>query len=420
MSASKVGSPLLSRRGLLAGLTASTVTGTWHAPRSIANADEQPLRSVAAWETLYWGVLNDGWYTSMINRSLSANSYMFYHLGYALDAATTMAQATEDIGHIEIALDYTENMISTAQPSYCLPDTRYQDQDYLGWIGLRESNFNQQVSLDEIICWRYVARMLRIIADTPTWIADPSISSRYNTILAFIEENIFDKWWERHLNQLPEGGSDGQTQIYRNRTHIVTPWAMLCLHLSAITPSATRAAHYNEVLGHYDHELPNFGYGLRDQFVPYTDSPSCYVWCAVWGRNTPFEDVNHGSHDVAYLVDAAEYGSEWTQADITMLVSTFNDLVWPSPGVYGGYVDGTIGTAENARAHDGWAKLGRFSESLQRRLEIGHEPSFPSNQGYRSCQYFANGAYNAMVLGATPGRRVPARLLRRRMIHQAD
>lgn len=375
----------VTRRSLLLGVGGAAALASWS--QTSASAATSTLWEVADWEALYraqW--IDNGWRTSSINRSLSDDSYQFYGLSYAIDGAVSMAEATGSVEYLDTALTLTENAISTATISSSLPDTRFTD-GYLGWVGQRPEAPDKQIPLDESICWRYVTRLLRVIRYTPAWYTDLAIRARFDAILNFSETHIFEKWWTRGPN----------TNIYRSHTHLASHWAFIGLNLSLVTQSTSKKTLYESVVTAIDTDLPNYNSSLRQQMITHPAEPNAYFWNWAWGSTAiPGSDVSHGSHVISYCVESVEFGAEWNTADMAKFVALFDNVLWPSAGVYAGYLDGSSGVDSETRANDGWAKLGRFDAALQQRLQDGHGPSIVS--GLYSCQYYATGALNASIL----------------------
>jgi hypothetical protein len=335
------------------------------------------LRSVAAWETLFlkrWAYDH----TDFLARSTSADSWLFYNLGYGIDGNTAMYRATGKTQYLERALLYVENMVKTARFSSTLTGSRYKDS-YLGWVSKRDSTFNQEIPLYESYCWRYVTRLLRVIRETPELYNNATYRARYDKLLAFTEKNIFEKWHRRGAN----------SNIYRSTTHMAAHWAYIAMDLSRMTTDTTRKATYLAVFNDINRDLPNSTSSLRQQMRPHPLNAAGYFWSNLWGSTArPGQDVSHGNGVMAYIVEARDAGMEWTDKDVRAFVTTLNSAIWRSAGKYADYVDGS-GTG-NGWFNDGMMKLGRYDAALQRRLE--------THTVGNNTQFFGNGALNVRLL----------------------
>jgi len=328
------------------------------------------------------------------SRSLSGDSWQLYDLGYGIDGATAMAEATGDASYLGDALDWAENAIFTAVPSSTLVDPRYRDS-YLGWVSTTPTQTpGEEVPLYEFYCWRYVTRLLRAIRHNPNWYSDPAIRPRYDAILDFSEEHVFEKWWVR-APRPPDTHN-----LYRSVTHIAAHSAYTAMNLRECTTSASRAALYTEVIDAIDvGPMPNYPSSLRGQLVANPANPNAYFWNWTWGSTaTPGSDVSHGNAVVAYVMDAVQFGSEWTSADVDKLRIAFDQVIWPDPTattVTAYYVDGTgVSTGTGGTfINDGFWKLGRYDCALQARLESYDVPV------RNSLQMYGHGALNAATLG---------------------
>lgn len=353
----------------------------------------QATRTVGQWEALYLAHAVTERATQQ-TRSLSGDSWQLYDLGYGIDGATAMAEATGNTSYLDDALTWTENAISTAVPSSSLVDPRYRDS-YLGWVSTTPSQTpGEEVPLYEFYCWRYVSRLLRVIRHHAAWYGDPLIRARYDAILAFSEEHVFEKWWLR-APRPPDTHN-----LYRSVTHIAAHSAYTALNLRECTTSAARVARYTEVINAIDvGPMPNYPSSLRDQLIVNTAHPNAFFWNWTWGSTSlPGSDVSHGNAVVAYVLDAVEYGQEWTTADIRKLCATLTEVVWPDPTstiVRAYYMDGS-GTSSGTGGtfiNDGFWKLGRHDCTIQARLESYDAPV------RNSLQMYGHGALNAATLG---------------------
>jgi hypothetical protein len=396
--------PVLSRRTLLkagGALAAVVAAPTWVRPRMAAAAPPTTLRTVMDWEQ---GVLEfwddeqqygNPWF---VEHSLSGDSYQQYYVGYGVEGATALAQATGKAIYLKSALEYSANLVATAVVSSSLPASQWQDS-YLAWPSSRSGHVGEEVPLDESICWRSITRMLTVIRDTPAWYGDPAIRSEYDALLEFSEVNIFEKWYMRDVAQSPQF-----QDIYRARTHMASHWAYISLNLSRLTTSAMRRTRYQEVLDNIDvGVMPVWGSSLRDQMIIHPDNPDAYFWSDVWGSyQLPGSDVFHGSHDIDFITEAHDAGVEWTATDIQRFVVLLDKIVWPTNEELAKYVDGSgLQELDTMAGMAGFCKLGRYDPSLQQRLDSFLDA--PGRRSYVTIEAYGDRALNARRLGVPYG-----------------
>lgn len=356
-------------------LTACGGAGVASSPLPPPADPDRPLLTVTHWQRLFDAdaAVNE---PAELRLSLSPDSWDFYTLSYSIDELAGMFEATGDPKYADRALGFVENMMSTARASSSLPGGAFRDQ-YLGWVSDNDGP-PQEISLYESYCWRYVTRLLRTVRDSPL-ADDPAYRARYDRILSFAETNIFEKWYVRGANDT----------IYRSRTHMAAHWAYIALDLATITEDPARSDRYREVVRNIDNDLPNYPSSLRGQLRANDADPDAYWWSDVWGAPGPPQDVSHGNAVVAYVVEARDLGSEWSDADVARFSRTLTSFVIGRPGAHPEFVDGT--GRGNGWLADGFVKLGRYSPAVQGALET---------YDVQNSQYYAAMAVNAKRLGA--------------------
>ncbi|WP_199792313.1 hypothetical protein [Allosphingosinicella vermicomposti] len=338
----------------------------------------QPLRSVAAWEALFLNVWNQEHEGDYLPRSQSFDSAQYYNLAYAIDGNTAMYRATGKAEYLDRALLYVNNVVANVRPSSSLPGSVFKD-GYLGWASAASDTAGQEVPLYESYCWRYVTRLLRVIAETPTLYNDPVYRAHYDRLLAFTEMHIFDKWATRGAN----------SYIYRNRTHMAAHWAFIAMDLSRMTADPARKAAYLAVFNNINRDMPNHPSSLREQMQPGFGAPDAYYWSDIWGSIArPGQDVAHANGVISFIVEAHDAGMEWTDDDIRKFVATLDKAIWPAAGQFASHVDGS--GSGTGWFNDGLMKLGRYDRNLQLRLE--------AHRVGNNITFFGNGALNAAIL----------------------
>ncbi|SNY56539.1 hypothetical protein [Paractinoplanes atraurantiacus] len=327
-------------------------------------ATDLEVKPVSHWAAVFaksW----DFQYASSLPQSQSKDSWDHYNLSYSLDALVAMFRATRERRYLDRALEFAENVMAAAAPSQSIPDSRFKDA-YLGWPSSMNGEDGDEIPLYESYFWRYATGMLVAMRESAMVMNDRGYRARYDRLLAFAAGNVFAKWHDR--------GADDY--IYRERTHMAAHWALIALHLDVLAPDAR----YHAVRAEIDRRL-------RDQMRRSPVEPTAYFWSDVWGSaKRPGQDVGHGNGVMAYVIEARDRGSAWTDADIAAF-SAVLPVIWPGGNDYRAYVDGT-GT-DNGWLADGFVKLGRSRAAVQRRLEA-HQVV--------NDQFAANMALNARVL----------------------
>lgn len=309
--------------------------------------------------------------------SNSADSWDFYSLAYSVDAFTSMLEATGGARYADTALDYVENMMATARPSRTLGDDAFGD-DYLGWVSQQPGVRGEEVPLYESYCWRYVARLLRVLEASPL-LDDASFRARYQRVLAFTETHIAEKWLTRGAASF----------VYRDRTHMAAHWAYIALDLAAVTTSQQRRVGYEEIVRNIDDGLPNHPSSLRGQLRPHPTDPEAYTWSDIWGDTASVQDIGHGNGVIAYVVEARDLRAGWSADELAQFSRTLTAFVIGVEGRYPGNVDGT--GEGNGWIADGFVKLGRYDPAVQGVLE---------DYEVQNAQYFAAMAVSAAILAA--------------------
>ncbi len=372
----------LSRRALLL-LTAGSVAAACSPGREVpavmeplplpAATTARRVPATAVKPVAHWAaIFGDGWdyqYANSLPQSRSADSWDHYNLSYSVDACIAMFRATGERRYLDRALELVENVAASAVPSNTLRASRFSD-DYRGWASSRSGEGGDEVPLYESYFWRYGTALLVAMRDDPAVYGDAKYRARHGRLLDFAETHVFAKWY----------GRGPQKFIYRDRTHMASHWALIALHLSVLTADADRGSRYRTVLGEIDKRL-------RGQLRRNPAEPTAYFWSDIWGSaRRPGQDVGHGNGVLAYVLEAHDRGSVWTDADVAAFAAVLK-VIWPGGRTYRAHVDGT-GT-DNGWLADGFVKLGRTDPAVQLRLE-GHQVV--------NDQFAANMALNAKIL----------------------
>lgn len=316
--------------------------------------------------------------------STSTDSLRYYNLGYYQNGLVAMYRATGLTKYLDRALLYANNVISRATT---------QAGTYLGWKSA--SNRNTETSLYEVYFWRYVCQMLDAMADAHV---TGAYLTQYNSILAFTERNIWQKWYSRNYASV----------MYRSVAHICSHWATISDFLVRRSTNATIRAQATTVRAAIDHAgMPLWNNdSLRSIIVTHPRNSSANFWKAYFPRRAgggavsgiPASDTNwgtdtsHGCDVLSWILEAYDMGyGPWTASDITKFIVLFGTVVWPPPstGTNFTYIIGS-GATETSLKNTGWLKLGRYDVNLQKRLEnISHS---------RNIGLWGNLAFNAATL----------------------
>ena len=202
---------------------------------------------------------------------------------------------------------------------------------------------------------------------------------RFQRILAFSETNIFDKWYAR----------GPQWYVYREVTHITAHFGYIALDLAGLTSDAGRRSRYLAVFNNINRALPNRpGRSMRAQLIAHPTVSGGVFWDDQWGVfSRPGSDTAHANGVVSFIVEAQEVGAEWTRTDTDRLVATLMGAILKGGTITATYLDGS---SSAGWINDGWCKLGRYSVTLQKRLEV--------YQRAQTCQLWGNCALNAKLL----------------------
>lgn len=338
-------------------------------------APTRPLTTVGTWQARFDAAMA-GNRPEARRLAGSTDSEDFYTLAYTIDALTSMVEATGERRYADEALGYVTTMMDSARPSSSLPDSSFSD-DHLGWASSSEGG--NEVPLYESFCWRYVARLLRVIQEGPLG-QDRQLAATAARVQAFADTEIVDKWMSRGVKDY----------VYRSNTHMASHWAYITMELARLTTDPERRARYRQVVSDIDNHLPNYPSSLRQQMRPARGDPDAYWWSDEWGETDgPGQDVAHGNAVVNYVVESNHLGSGWTAQDMRRFSNTLTSFVLRPAGRHPEFVDGT-GNA-NGWIADGFVKLGRFDPAVQAQLE---------DYDVQNEQYYASMAANARLLGA--------------------
>jgi hypothetical protein len=326
-------------------------------PRPSPSSPPPDILGVAHWKAEWdsGATFYNNYFTPL---SLTGDSSDYYDCSYGIDAYVSLFEATGLTSYLTSAITLVNNMIGDAAISSSLGPEAFGDS-FLGWVTQRPEVPGQEVPLYESYAWRYACRLLTALKNNAAAYADSTLKAHYDSILAFTEVNIFDKWYTRGLN----------SYIYRQNTNMASHWAYISCHLRRHTLDATRQTRCDTIRSNIDSVgIPNYS---NDSLHAKLEASlgralsGAYSWESDWNSTAlPGQDVAHACGEITWICESKDYYSVWSQIDIDRLTKTLTDLIMPGPA---NYVDGT--GAGNGWIADGWPKLGRFSLTAQQALE---------------------------------------------------
>jgi hypothetical protein len=358
----------------------------------LPNAQISDIRPVSYWESKLLGAWEREDRDKYSGWSDNADSSWYYFLAYPIDGLTAMYEATGNTVYLDRALHYINNMINHAQVSGSMPTSQYKD-NYIGWVATE--NNNKETPLYESYVWRYILKLLRVIKETPALYSNPIYKPYYDSILEFSEVNIFDKWYERGLDN-----------IYRSNTQLASHWGYICLEISLLTTNTTRKQRCQQVYTKINTDLaPHWPSSLRGQIKPHPKDSSAYFWDYDWGKATmPGQDTSHGNNIVSYMLESYDKGIYWTGADVTGINNLLMKILWnksTSAPTFADTFEGTYdGSATGNFQSDGFVKLGRYDINTQKVYEAYGEHSMGVQSHYLT-QLYGNLALNAKRLSSS-------------------
>jgi hypothetical protein len=346
------------------------------APAEVTSPAPTPIRSLAYWTAMF----DRSWdYQIRTGRpaSLSKDSWEFYELAYSLDALTAMFRATGTRKYLDLGLEFLENVAGSAVPSRSLSRSQFNDA-YRGWPSNENGENGDEIPLYESYFWRYGTQLLVAMRENAQIYATKSYRMRYDRLLAFVESQVFAKWYARGT----------QDWIYRERTHMASHWALISMNLARLTADPAKRSRYLTVVANVDLHMPGAPHGLKGQLRRNPVEATAYFWSDQWGSfKRPGQDAGHGNGVMAYVVEARQHGTTWTTADMAAFSATLLKVVWPGGTTYHEFVDGS--GEDNGWFSDGFVKLGRFDTAVQARLD---------SHRVVNDQFAANMALNARIL----------------------
>ncbi len=285
-----------------------------------------------------------------------------YYMAWGFEGVLAAWRAGGDNDYLDDMIVIIEEVISNAQT------INIDGTDYQGWNNIKYSS-SIGVPLLESYLWRYVATLLRVMSQSPVLLATnngamtgTTYQDNYDTFLAFIEFNIWDKWEDA-----------GWNNIYRRNTHMSSHWARIGMELHIITGTTKYKTVFDNISFDGLPSSANPGYpftwgaNLRDQLY---SNGTAYSWHSDWLTASAVQDTDHATDIANFWAEAITNEYYWTETFMDSIVDTFDNEIWTgnSPPTWKSRVDGT-GTDEGKVRQAEWINVARFDQTLQTRLE---------------------------------------------------
>jgi hypothetical protein len=325
------------------------VSGGASAP---ADAASPSLMTVKRWAKIFRAD-EPAAYRTLMSKASTADASKIYESGYYWQGYTSMYEATGNPWYLKRMARTVSRWIRSAKPSSRLPGS-YSGRRR-GWVNKNSAyaSVRDEYPLLESYGWRFVARMLYDMK------REPSLAPQYRRIRTFTVRHVWKKWYAR-----------GTGNLYRQNAHMASHWAVLGMHLGRVAGQrtvrrqATTVARNILVRG-----LPNYGRrSIKSQLGRNPANRRAYFWNYNWGsRRRPGSDVNHGEAVVTAAVYAHNLGYRaYGRDEMRKFRVMLGRVIWPHGGSGAGYLDGS---GRGNGWLDGYAVLGRFGTTLQRRLQ---------------------------------------------------
>ena len=310
------------------------------------------------------------------NLSCSGNAYNLMSLRAYLGANNAAIKELQDKNSIESQLSIIENLINSAEKSRDIQNNKspYNDE-FRGWTSKRDNGTkNLEVPLYESYAFFYIAQFLYLSHTTDWYINSKQNQRRWNTILSFVETQIWTKWYERSK---PVKGNH-YWYFLRGRTHMGSHWAGVAMYLNKLSQNKQIKEQTKILIQQYDtllkRNLKSIG--------------RAYVWNATYddvsntdaskAKENIIQDGSHGNHVVSYVIAAYELGNpNWTLQDVNRLAYTLVDLMYnETTNSFNDNVDGSNDKNRPGWGNfvgDGWVKLAAYNEDAKKVLQNFNE-----------------------------------------------
>lgn len=340
-------------------------------------------------DVLYWKELYDTtWAKPGSKGKLDAIKYAssnganqeYYYLAWHLDGLIQIWQATGDNKYLNDAIQLIQHTINNAVPVH--------KGKYKGWPATKHGYAPNGYPLWDSFLYKHVASLLRIMYKSPNLrmmrYGNGSYQNWYDKTLAFVEKNIWDKWYNEHPKNL-----------YRSNTHMASHWARIGMELYIITGKQQYLNVFNNIsyAGFPKGMQGPAGSSLRKQMFR---KGSALIWNSSWGSRN-IQDTSHGADVVSFWVTARENKMYWSANDMNGLISTLNNYVWKSnsPILFAQNTDGSGRSSNMEASFHNFITLGRFNQELQNRIRKYYNPI---SMKHKTTQAMGIAALNQKIL----------------------
>lgn len=364
-----------------------------------------------------------GWRDAL---NISRDNGDLYITQYVANGLFLMWQATGDDFYIQEFIVFYQGWFDRARPAseiglgdYKANNFQYFDDDFLSWVdypratnmrrsdGMRinftggnlgvshfqvsNSDGHQQYSLPEGTGLRTVTDALYVMFKSPKWRAKGTNQKKYESLLNFIEINVWKKWETRAGDHL-----------YRERTHMSSHYADMAMNLYLITGKSnyftvfdrwfTNMGAWNSYPGKRNYPY----YGMANgQLRIHKDGG--YVWDGVWGGKGA-NDANHSNAEVGTIIRSIELGFNYfSLKDLYKFKITFDRI--KKDDTHGWFfIDGTSHGVKdsfliNTFDATGWLMLAGYYPSILENMK-----NFSIVGSVFRARLYASGAYSCAKL----------------------
>ena len=326
--------------------------------------DVSGLATVSDWKSKFDAVISSE-NTSYAPKWDSVDCLNLYSGAYAIDGLANAYLVTGDTTYLDYAKTYIDSRIATAVVASTIAGTNYSD-GYLTWYkdgteGTRTDKY--QYPLDESYAWRYVCKLLSVMAERGEHLSTEPYATFFTDTLAFTETNIWEKWYTR------SGTAGIQNIIYLASSDLCAHWATIALFLKDLTSDATIKQQCIDVFRDIAHEgmAVNSGYSFRDLLYSYVDDDTqkpYYLFGYGWTPSpTDIISCVDANSVISLLFECWRLGEFISWVDFEKVAYDIELLAWATSAPYPDKIDGT-GT-DTGWYSDGICKVGAINPQVQ-------------------------------------------------------
>jgi hypothetical protein len=279
-------------------------------------------------------------------------------------ALNALISITQNPVLIQDQIVLVNNIINSSEISKDIPNNQYSRKDhYKGWVSRKD---NVTKNLEEVeyegYLFSYIIQFMYILKDNG-WVHKSHKNKHWwNQTLAFIEKNIWEKWYDRSKRIYHKP----YREFLRVRTHMGARWAAFAIYLHVITSNPDIKKHTETLVKQYNLLLKRNLKVVGDRYVWHSTYDNVAGTDAGGSSKNNVQDVSHGNHVISYIVAAYELGNpDWNLDDIHKLCNTLKYIYDKSSNSFADNVDGSSGNGRGNFVEDGWIKLGRYNDKVQ-------------------------------------------------------